>query len=142
MTKKVLAMVSFLCYITSVKFKNMKIKEVMSLSFFARRMGVNVRRLSWCIVRTENEDGEKNESPAISIKGSALCFNILQDRLEAINNVGCKTIVESAQMKQSDAGYEFKTSKGDFLITFEELQRAYESKIFSKELDSMAQRLA
>jgi len=117
----------------------------MSLSFFAGRMGgVSSRRLSWCIVKTRNEDGEENETPAVSIKGSPLCFNILNDSPEAIvNSGGCKTVVLEARVSETENGYEFKTSNGERLeVTFEEIQKVYENRIYSKELEKKALRFA
>ena len=118
--------------------------NIMSLSFFAKRMRVNVRRLSWCIVSTRNEDGEKNETPAICIENSALCFNILNDSLEALLNVGgCETVVTKAHVSETESGYEFKSDKGERLVlSFEEIQKIYENKIYSTELESKAQRFA
>lgn len=119
-------------------------RKIMSLSFFAKRMGVSVHRLSWCIVYTKNEDGEKKETPAICIDGSAQCFNILNDSLETLLNVGgCQTVVTKARVNETESGYEFRPSKGDrLLVTFEEIQKVYENKIYSKELERKAQRFA
>ena len=119
-------------------------KKIMSLQFFAKRIGVSVRRLGWAIVQTKNEDGETNETPAISIKGASVCFNILTDALEPLVNVGgCETKVIEASMDETADGYEFRTSGGKCIeLTFEEIDNIYANKIFSEELNRKAQRFA
>lgn len=142
--KKVLATASFLCYVMSVKFFKPMDNKFMSLLFFAKRVGVSVRRLNWCIVCTTNEDGETNETPAISIKGASVCFNILTDTLEPLVNVGgCETSVIEATMSETADGYEFRTSGGKCIeLTFEEIDEVYANKVFSEELNRKAQRFA
>ena len=105
----------------------------MSHRFFAGRIGVeNYRRLYWAIVNTQNEDGDTSTTVAIGIKGAAQYYDVLQDKLYGILNVGrCTTNVLKACMSKTKSGYKFEAGEECIEISFEEIERAYANKVFS-----------
>ena len=115
----------------------------MELQFFAGRIGVkNYRRLYWAIVVATNEDNETSTTAAIGIKGAAQYYDVLQDKLYGILNVGrCTTNVLKACMSKTKSGYKFEAKAGDecIEISFEEFERAYANKVFSAATDRKAQ---
>ena len=122
----------------------MDVKKIMELSFFAKRIRVNDRRLSWCIIQTKNRDCERNAFPAISIKHAALYYDFLKDNLDYIvNSGGMQTIVEEARMTETPGGFRFETKGGEIIeISSEEITEFYKNKIYSDELNRAAKRFA
>ena len=118
-------------------------KRIMSLQFFAKRIEVSVNRLSWCISQTENQNWERNAFPAVKIKNSALYYDFLKDTLdEIINSGGMKTVVKDAKVTETPKGYRFEANGAMIEFSSEDVERVFENKIYSEELNRKAQRFA
>ena len=72
------------------KKKNAPIRavQIMRLEFFAKRFNVPVKRLSWGLIVSENEDAEIETTAAVLVKGNNNIFiDILNDRFTPMMNI-------------------------------------------------------
>ena len=143
MTKKCLQRSFFCATLYSLNSKNMEVKEIMSLQYFAKRIGVSAHRLNWCIVYTKNRNRERNIFPAVSIKNAALCYDFMRDHMEGIVNYGSnETIIYDAKMTEIKGGYRFEAGKTVIEISSAEIADFYRNKVYSEELNHEAKRFA
>ena len=117
--------------------KKIQIKKianyVMRLSWFANRFGKSGHDVSWCIIQSDNEDGDVTVTPAVYV-GDDLYIDILADELKCLINVGgCSSIVLSATVKRSSDSYLFETVKGSWRVEKSQIYNVYRSKFIYPE---------
>ncbi len=117
--------------------------EIMKLEFFAKRFNVPVKRLSWALIVSENEDAEVETTAAILIKGDNNIFiDILNDRFMPMMNIcGCKTTAYIATFNHVRAGFKFVAGKEEKFLSCDEIESVYRNKIYSPSLNDEAEKL-
>ena len=117
--------------------------EIMKLEFFAKRFNVPVKRLSWALIVSENEDAEVETTAAILIKGDNNIFiDILNDRFMPMMNIcGCKTTAYIATFNRVKYGFKFVAGHESKFLSNEEIENAYRSKIYFPSLNDEAEKL-
>ena len=117
--------------------------QIMRLEFFAKRFNVPVKRLSWGLIVSENEDAEVETTAAILIKGNNNIFiDILNDRFMPMMNIcGCKTTAYIATFNHVRAGVKFVAGDESKFLSNEDIENAYRSKIYSPSLNDEAEKL-
>ena len=117
--------------------------EIMKLEFFAKRFNVPVKRLSWALIVSENEDAEVETTAAVLIKGDNNIFiDILNDRFMPMMNIcGCKTTAYIATFNHVRAGFKFVAGNEEKFLSCDEIESVYRNKIYSSSLNNEAGKL-
>lgn len=117
--------------------------QIMRLEFFAKRFNIPVKRLSWGLIISENEDAEIEITAAVLIKSDNNIFiDILNDRFTPMMNIcGCKTTAYIATFNHVRAGFKFVAGAEEKFISCEDIENAYRSKIYSPSLNDEAGKL-
>lgn len=117
--------------------------QIMRLEFFAKRFNIPVKRLSWGLIVSENEDAEVETTAAVLVKGNNNIFiDILNDRFMPMMNIcGCKTTAYIATFNHVRAGFKFMAGAEEKFISCEEIERIFRSKIYSPSLNDEAEKL-
>ena len=127
------------------KKKNAPIRavEIMRLEFFAKRFNVPVKRLSWGLIVSENEDAEVETTAGILVEGNENIFiDILHDRfMPKMNICGCKTTAYIAAFNRVKCGFKFVASDESKFLSCEDIENTYRSKIYSPSLNEEAGKL-
>lgn len=127
------------------KKKNAPIRavQIMRLEFFAKRFNVPVKRLSWGLIVSENEDAEIETTAGILIEGNNNIFiDILNDRFIPMMNIcGCKTTAYIATFNRVKCGFKFVAGDESKFLSNEEIESVYRSKIYSPSLNDEAEKL-
>lgn len=117
--------------------------EIMRLEFFAKRFNVPVKRLSWGLIVSENEDAEIETTACILVEGNENIFiDIIHDRFTPKMNIcGCKTTSYIATFNRVKCGFKFVAGDEEKFLSNEDIENVYRSKIYSPSLNAEAEKL-